>query len=72
MPRNALGRGLSALIREPEPQQPPQQPQQVPAQFQWGGSSGGDSTGNASQPVAQASLTARRQHQRARVTDSTG
>jgi ParB family transcriptional regulator, chromosome partitioning protein len=27
MPRNALGRGLSALIREPEPQQPqPQQP----------------------------------------------
>jgi ParB family transcriptional regulator, chromosome partitioning protein len=30
MPRNALGRGLGALIREPEPQQPPQQPQ-VPA-----------------------------------------
>src|SRR5208282_2147780 len=30
MPRNALGRGLSALIREPEPKQdqqlPPQQP----------------------------------------------
>jgi ParB family transcriptional regulator, chromosome partitioning protein len=26
MPRNALGRGLSALIREPEPQQPLQQP----------------------------------------------
>jgi len=26
MPRNALGRGLSALIREPEPQQPPPQP----------------------------------------------
>ena len=25
MPRNALGRGLSALIREPEPQPPPQQ-----------------------------------------------
>src|SRR5208282_1877496 len=30
MPRNALGRGLSALIREPEPQQP-QPPQPVPA-----------------------------------------
>ena len=30
MPRNALGRGLSALIREPEPQQPQQQPP-VPA-----------------------------------------
>ena len=28
MPRNALGRGLSALIREPEPQPP--QPQQPP------------------------------------------
>src|ERR1700728_3838169 len=26
MPRNALGRGLSALIREPEPPQPPQPP----------------------------------------------
>jgi ParB family transcriptional regulator, chromosome partitioning protein len=26
MPRNALGRGLSALIRDPEPQQPQQQP----------------------------------------------
>ena len=33
MPRNALGRGLSALIREPEPQLPPPPPQpQVPAQ----------------------------------------
>lgn len=31
MPRNALGRGLSALIREPEPQQPPQQPQPAAA-----------------------------------------
>ena len=30
MPRNALGRGLGALIREPETQQPQQQPQ-VPA-----------------------------------------
>src|SRR6202167_1176243 len=31
MPRNALGRGLSALIRDPEPQHPPQpQPQQPP------------------------------------------
>src|SRR5208282_5971046 len=30
MPRNALGRGLSALIREPEPQQP-QPPQPAPA-----------------------------------------
>lgn len=28
MPRNALGKGLSALIREPEPQQPPPQPPQ--------------------------------------------
>ena len=28
MPRNALGRGLSALIRDPEPQPLPQQ--QVP------------------------------------------
>jgi len=27
MPRNALGRGLSALIREPEPQAPPPPPQ---------------------------------------------
>jgi ParB family transcriptional regulator, chromosome partitioning protein len=37
MPRNALGRGLSALIREPEPTptqplQPPQQPVQEPVQ----------------------------------------
>jgi ParB family chromosome partitioning protein len=37
MPRNALGRGLSALIREPEPTptqplQPPQPPVQEPAQ----------------------------------------
>jgi ParB family chromosome partitioning protein len=35
MPRNALGRGLSALIREPETKQPlhqPLQPQQLPAQ----------------------------------------
>jgi len=31
MPRNALGRGLSALIREPEPQAPPPPPQ-PPAQ----------------------------------------
>ena len=30
MPRNALGRGLGALIREPEPQPPPQ-PRQEPA-----------------------------------------
>src|SRR5579864_4404119 len=31
MPRNALGRGLSALIREPEPeQQQPPQPQEHP------------------------------------------
>lgn len=29
MPRNALGRGLSALIRDPEPQQPQQPPQPV-------------------------------------------
>ena len=27
MPRNALGRGLGALIREPEPQVPPPAPQ---------------------------------------------
>jgi ParB family transcriptional regulator, chromosome partitioning protein len=27
MPRNALGRGLGALIREPEPQVPPKQPE---------------------------------------------
>ena len=32
MPRNALGRGLSALIREPEPQQAPPPPPQPPAQ----------------------------------------
>lgn len=32
MPRNALGRGLSALIREPEPQPPPPPPPQVPQQ----------------------------------------
>jgi ParB family chromosome partitioning protein len=32
MTRNALGRGLSALIREPEPQQPPQQQPVPPAQ----------------------------------------
>jgi ParB family transcriptional regulator, chromosome partitioning protein len=31
MPRNALGRGLSALIRDPEPQQPQQQPVAVAA-----------------------------------------
>jgi ParB family chromosome partitioning protein len=31
MPRNALGRGLSALIREPEPEQPQRQPQEHPA-----------------------------------------
>jgi len=34
MPRNALGRGLSALIREPEPLTPPPAPQQVPAALQ--------------------------------------
>jgi ParB family chromosome partitioning protein len=34
MPRNALGRGLSALIREPEPLTPPPVPQQVPAALQ--------------------------------------
>lgn len=32
MPRNALGRGLSALIREPEPMPTPTQPLQPPAQ----------------------------------------
>ena len=32
MPRNALGRGLGALIRESEPQQPNQQQPQQPAQ----------------------------------------
>src|SRR5271154_3809001 len=31
MPRNALGKGLSALIREPEPLSPPQAPQQAQA-----------------------------------------
>lgn len=34
MPRNALGRGLSALIREPETEQPLQQP--PPEQARWG------------------------------------
>src|SRR5271169_5743228 len=32
MPRNALGRGLSALIREPEQEPPPLQPPPVAAQ----------------------------------------
>src|ERR1700721_3784223 len=31
MPRNALGKGLSALIREPDQVSPPQAPPQVPA-----------------------------------------
>jgi len=37
MPRNALGRGLGALIREPEPQVQPTQPEQAPHSVGSGG-----------------------------------
>jgi ParB family chromosome partitioning protein len=45
MSRNALGRGLSALIREPEPQPPQQPPEPAPAVA--GSTSAGMSTGTA-------------------------
>jgi ParB family transcriptional regulator, chromosome partitioning protein len=49
MPRNALGRGLSALIREPETQLPPQQ--QVPAVGVPGQVTAGPATAAAPAPI---------------------
>src|ERR1700731_2063093 len=44
MPRNALGRGLGALIREPEPQNPAGQPASA------GSPAAGTATGSARDP----------------------
>jgi ParB family chromosome partitioning protein len=54
MPRNALGRGLGALIREPEPQQQQQQP--VPATVPGSGAAAGVAPA-MSQPVPTQSAT---------------
>src|ERR1700745_3382895 len=54
MPRNALGRGLGALIREPEPQQQ-QLPPQVPAPVPVGsGAAAATAPAMSNQPVPQA------------------